>query len=162
MSFLMKANRLLLKLSGLLVMLAMAAIAVVIPYEVFCRYVLGTMNTWSAEFCMYSFVWATLLGGAAGLRKGYHVGITTLMDALPPPAAKNVQTVIHLLMAVFLAVMAWYGAVQAVANLRQTSSSMGISMTIPYAALPVGFFIMFTNTLEQLLESLGFGGGRDR
>ena len=160
MSILVKANRLLLKLSGLLVIIAMAAIAIVIPYEVFCRYVLGSMNTWSAEFCMYAFVWATLLGGAAGLRKGYHVGITTLMDALSPSAAKRVQTVVYLLMVAFLGVMTWYGVVQAVANISQTSSSMGISMSIPYAALPVGFFIMLTTTFEQLLESLGFGSGR--
>lgn len=159
MPLLVKTNGVLLKAAGYLVIFSVAAIAVVVPYEVFCRYVLGSMNTWSTEFCTYSLAWATMLGGAAGLRKGYQVGITTFMDKLSGTPAKILQVVIYLIMLVFLAIMTYYGVVQTMANLRQTSSSMGISMSIPYASMPLGFFIMFMTTLEQLMEALGFSDG---
>jgi TRAP-type C4-dicarboxylate transport system permease small subunit len=73
MALLGKINTVLLKFASVAVMVSLAAIAIVIPYEVFCRYILNSMNTWSAEFCTYMLVWASMLGGAVGLRKGYHV-----------------------------------------------------------------------------------------
>ncbi|MFA6507559.1 MAG: TRAP transporter small permease [Treponemataceae bacterium] len=162
MSLLVKMNGGLIKMANFLVIISMAAIAIVIPYEVFCRYVLNSMNTWSSEFCMYSLVWASMLGGAAGLSKGFQVGITSLIDSLSKKNAKILQGVIYVLILIFTAIMTFYGTFQVFANLRQTSSSMGISMSIPYAALPLGFFIMFTTTLEQLLELPGLqSGGRN-
>jgi TRAP-type C4-dicarboxylate transport system permease small subunit len=155
MALLGKINTVLLKFASVAVMVSLAAIAIVIPYEVFCRYILNSMNTWSAEFCTYMLVWASMLGGAVGLRKGYHVGITTLMDSLSPRTARLLQMFIHILMLVFLSVMTYQGVVQSVANIKQTSSSMGISMSLPYAALPIGFFIMLATTLQQLLELFG-------
>jgi TRAP-type C4-dicarboxylate transport system permease small subunit len=41
------------KLNGLL---SMAAMAIVVPYEVFGRYVLGNMSMWGSEFLQYSLV----------------------------------------------------------------------------------------------------------
>ena len=52
----------------------------------------------------------------------------------------------------FCAVMAWFGLVQTIENWEQTSSSMGISMSIPYASLPLGFATMFFITLEQFVD----------
>ena len=38
----------------------------------------------------------------------------------------------------------------AIYNVRQTSPAIGLVMSIPYASLPVGFFIMFFLTLEEI------------
>ena len=43
------------------------------------------------KFSQYSLVWASMLGGAVGLKRGYQVGITSLIDSLPPGPAKAVQ-----------------------------------------------------------------------
>jgi len=55
-------------------------------------------------------------------------------------------------MLVFLAFMTYYGGVQMLTNRFQTSSTIGIPMSIPYSALPIGFLIMFFVTLEQLID----------
>ena len=135
-------------------MISVAAIAIVIPYEVFGRYVLGNMSTWTSEFSQYALVWASMLGGAVGLKRGYQVGITTLTDSLPPFFSRLVQGVGYLCMLVFLALMTYYGIEQMLMNVTQTSSTMGISMSIPYSALPIGFFIMFFITIEQWIDFL--------
>ena len=160
--------RALIRFNGILQLVAnwgsivsIGAIAVVIPLEVFKRYVLNNTSSWSAEFSQYMLVWASMLGGAAGLRKGYQVGITSLMEKLKPPQAKILQSVIYVLMLVFLFIMAFFGVIQTIANLNQTSSSMGISMSLPYAAVPLGFFIMLSITFEQLLTLAGFASGEE-
>ena len=145
------------RVAGWSVMISVAAIAIVIPYEVFGRYVLGNMSTWTSEFSQYALVWASMLGGAVGLKRGYQVGITTLTDSLPPFFSRLVQGVGYLCMLVFLALMTYYGIEQMLMNVTQTSSTMGISMSIPYSALPIGFFIMFFITIEQWIDFLSPG-----
>ncbi|MDF2813941.1 MAG: Tripartite ATP-independent periplasmic transporter DctQ component [Paenibacillus sp.] len=153
-------NCVLLKIASWGVIVSMAAIAIVIPYEVFGRYILSKMSMWSGEFSQFSLVWASMMGGAVGLKKGYQVGITTLTDNLPPGPAKLVQGAGLLAMLIFLALMTYYGVNQMLMNIGQVSSSIGISMSIPYAALPLGFSIMFFITIEQTLIFLGVSDTR--
>ena len=147
-------NAALLKFASWGVILSMAAIAIVIPYEVFGRYVLGSMSTWTGEFSQYALVWASMMGGVVGLKRGYQVGITTLIDRLPPRPARLLQGAGVLFMLFFFALMTVHGIGQVMMNANQTSSTMGIRMSIPYAALPAGFFVMLCVTLEQLLDFL--------
>lgn len=154
MQILRQFNGVLLKLAGWAAMLSLAIIAILIPYEVFGRYVIGRMSTWTNEFCQYAIVWATMTGGAVGLKRGMHVGITTLTDSLPPGPCRWVQGIGYVCMLVFLSLMTYYGLTQTIQNATQQSSTVGIPMSIPYAALPIGFFIMLCITVEQLLDFL--------
>lgn len=143
--------------------LFMTVIAIVIPYEVIGRYVFQKMNIWTGEVSTYSLVWASMLGGAVGLKKGYLVSMTSVLDSVPPGAAKALRFSSYLCSLIFFGTMFGYGLFQTLYNWKQTSPAMGLVMSFPYAALPVGFFIMFFVTLEQFLDSLGLnpeGEGR--
>src|SRR5512138_1350835 len=102
-------NAVLLKIAEILTVASLGAIAIVVPVEVFQRYFLSDMATWATEFCQYALVCASMMGGAAGLRKGYQIGITSLMEKLGPSGARVLQGVIYGVMLVFCAIMAWYG-----------------------------------------------------
>jgi TRAP-type C4-dicarboxylate transport system permease small subunit len=154
MQLLRQFNAIALRVAGWTVMISMAAIAIIIPYEVFGRYVLGEMSMWTNELSQYSLVWASMLGGAVGLKRGYQVGITSLTDSLPPGPCRLVQALAFTLVLVFLAFMTYYGFNQMMMNRFQTSSTMSIPMSIPYSALPIGFALMFFVTIEQLLDLL--------
>jgi len=143
--------------------LFVAVIAVVIPYEVIGRYVFQKMNIWTGEVSTYSLVWASMLGGAVGLKRGYLVSMTSVLESVPPAAAKALKLSSYLCSLIFFSVMFGYGLFQTIYNWNQTSPAMGLVMSLPYAALPIGFFIMFFVTLEDFLESLGLrpkGEGR--
>jgi len=143
--------------------LFVAVIAVVIPYEVIGRYVFQKMNIWTGEVSTYSLVWASMLGGAVGLKRGYLVSMTSVLESVPPAAAKALRVSSYLCSLIFFSVMFGYGLFQTIYNWNQTSPAMGLVMSLPYAALPIGFFIMFFVTLEDFLESLGLrpkGEGR--
>ena len=143
--------------------LFVAVIAVVIPYEVIGRYVFQKMNIWTGEVSTYSLVWASMLGGAVGLKKGYLVSLTSVLESLPPAAAKALKASSYVCSLIFFSVMFGYGLFQTIYNWNQTSPAMGLIMSFPYAALPIGFFIMFFITLEQFFEFIGLhpkGEGR--
>jgi len=142
--------------------LFMAVIAVVIPYEVLGRYVFEKMNIWTGEVCTYAMAWASMLGGAVGLKKGYQIGMTSIVDAVPQKLARVLQGTAYAFTLFFFATLAYWGLYQTIYNLRQTSPAMGLVMSVPYAALPTGFFIMFCFTLEAFFGFLGAGAKGDR
>ena len=157
MRVLQKLNEFLVKAGSLGTILFMVVIAVVIPYEVIGRYVFQKMTIWSGEVSTYSLVWASMLGGAVGLKKGYMISMTSVVESVPPLMVNILKWLGYLCSLFFFGVMFGYGLFQTLYNLKQTSPAIGLVMSIPYAALPTGFLIMFFLMLEEFLIFLGLG-----
>lgn len=151
-------NEFLVKIGNWGTILFMAVMAVVIPYEVAGRYVFEQMSIWSGEVSMYSLAWASMLGAAVGLKKGYQVGMTTVVEWVPPSVGKVLKWAAYVFTLFFFGAMFYYGLFQTIYNTKQTSPAIGLVMSLPYASLPVGFFIMFFLTLEEFLVFIGLGG----
>jgi TRAP-type C4-dicarboxylate transport system permease small subunit len=157
MLVLQRFNEILMKVGSWGTILFMAVIAIVIPYEVIGRYVFERMSIWSGEVSTYSLAWASMLGGAVGLKKGYQVNMTSVVESVPPVVAKALKLVAYLFTLFFFGAMFYFGMFQTIYNARQFSPAMELVMSVPYAALPTGFFIMFFFTLEEFLVFLGLG-----
>jgi TRAP-type C4-dicarboxylate transport system permease small subunit len=148
-------NAVLIKIGSWGTILFMAVIGIVIPYEVIGRYVFEKMNIWTGEVSTYSLAWASMLGGAVGMKKGYLVAMTSVVDAVPPAAARALRIAGYLGALFFFGAMFHYGLYQTLYNWNQTSPAIELRMSYPYAALPVGFFMMFFFILEDFLNLLG-------
>lgn len=135
----------------------MAVIAIVVPYEVIGRYVFQKMSMWSGEVSTYSLVWASMLGGAVGLKKGYMISMDAVLESVPKNVVKLLKFLSYVCSLIFFGAMFGYGLFQTLYNANQTSPAMSLVMSYPYAALPTGFFIMFFLTVEELLTFLGLG-----
>ena len=157
MRVLQRFNEFLVKVGGWGTILFMAIIGIVVPYEVIGRYVFQKMTIWSGEVAIYSLAWASMLGGAVGLKKGYIIGMESVVNAVPPGMAKALKLVCYLFSLFFFAAMFGYGFYQTLYNTKQTSPAMELNMSIPYASLPTGFFILFFIMLEEFLIFLGLG-----
>jgi TRAP-type transport system small permease protein len=144
-----KLNTLLQRCASGITVAAMTVIAVVIPYEVFGRYILSAMPVWSGEVSTYALVWASMMGGAAGIKKGYQVSLTILEDRLPEALSRAVIISAQMIMIIFLCIMVFSGMQQTIVNRNQFSAAMGIPMSFPYLALPAGFMIMLLTCLEE-------------
>jgi len=155
MRALKRFNEWLVKIGSWGTILFIAVIAIVIPYEVIGRYVFQKMNIWTGEVSTYSLVWASMLGGAVGLKKGYMVSMTSVLDSVPPAAAKALKFSMYICTLGFFGAMFGYGLFQTIYNWKQTSPAIGLIMSFPYAALPLGFMIMFFLTVEEFLGFLG-------
>lgn len=135
----------------------MAVIAIIVPYEVVGRYVFEKMSMWSGEVSTYSLVWASMLGGAVGMKKGYMISMDAVLEAVPKNVVKLLKFLSYICALIFFGAMFGYGLFQTIYNANQTSPAMSLVMSYPYAALPTGFFIMFFLTMEELLALLGLG-----
>jgi len=149
MPVLSKINAVLVRAASGMTAAALAVIAAVVPYEVFGRYVLGDMPVWSGEAATFSLVWASMMGGAVGLRKGYQVSLNLMMNKLPEIPYRVVTGCMYAGMLVFLGAMTWFGILQTLVNMHQRSTAIGIPMSLPYLALPAGFLLMLSITVEQ-------------
>lgn len=132
----------------------MAAISIVIPYEVAGRYFLGSMPSWAGEVTTFSLVWVSMLGAAVGLPRGYQIGMTSLIEKLPQRMGYYVKMLGHLITMAILSVLVIFGVEQTLFNINQTSPAMQISMAIPYMAIPAGAALMLLVTLEKTLGLL--------
>lgn len=135
-------------------MAAMAVMGVIIPYEVLGRKVLGTMPSWSGEISCFALAWASMLGAAVGLRRGYHVGMTFVLERLPRRPARLLKLAGTACTMLVLGVLAVYGVKQVAVNAHQVSPAMGIPMAIPYTAIPLGALAMLLFSAEQALREL--------
>ena len=148
------------KVAGVGLVFFMAVMAITIPITVFSRYVLQNTPIWTDETALFSLVWASMLGAAVGLRKGYQVGIRSLIEKAPRAISAVMEGSGFAFMLFFFAIMVIFGAKQTITNLRQLSAAMRVPMALPYLALPLGFFIMFLFTLEDSMKFLGKLGAR--
>jgi TRAP-type C4-dicarboxylate transport system permease small subunit len=95
--------------------------------------------------------------GARRAEKGYQVKHDSVVGSVPPGSAKALKLAPIFRLLFFFGAMFGYGLFQTIYNWNQTSPAIGLVMSIPYAALPVGFFIMFFLMLEEFLSFIGAG-----
>src|SRR4051812_5465309 len=70
-----------------------------------------TINlSWAQELCIYMFIWMAKFGAAYGVRHGTHVGVDTLVRALPPEKARWLTMIGLAGGALFTAVVGTMGA----------------------------------------------------
>ena len=130
------------------------AMTLTVALQVICRYLLGAALTWSEEFSRYGLVWITFLGGSVAVKRGAHMGVEALLNALSPQARKTVQLLTLLCVMGFLLIATIKGGQLALFNMKQHSPAMGVPMGVVYSAIPTGCLIMLIHAAEELIALL--------
>ena len=132
------------KVEYFLVAVMIAVMAIVNFLQVVFRYVIEGSLPWSEELLRFLFVWTTFLGAGIGVRKGAHLGLTIIVNNLPPKLKKFVVFVNYLICIVFSAIIGMLGlsivSMQAEFNVR--SSAMVLPMYWISLAIPVSFALI--------------------
>jgi TRAP-type C4-dicarboxylate transport system permease small subunit len=125
-----------------------------ITLGVFFRYFLNDAIIWSEEVARFSMIWVAFFGGALTFRQGGHVAITFFSDLLPAGLRRMIAIFVSLSVALFLITLMWTGGVMVSRVFGQTSAALEMSMSIPYAALPVGAGVMLYHmVMHWVLDS---------
>lgn len=132
----------------------MAVMVVVIALQVWYRFILNDPLDWSEEIGRYIFVWISFLGAAAGVRYQVHLGIDVLEKIVGRDVFRYVLVLINIVIQIFLIFIIYWGFTLLTVVRFQTSPSMLIPMTYPYAAVPVGAIFMLVNSLRLAHASL--------
>ena len=127
----------------------MTVMLVVVSAQVWYRFVLNNPLAWSEEVARYLFVWLSFLGSAVGVRMNVHLGIDLVDKVLSSRNRQIMTVVVNLLMQIFLVVVIVWGIKILKVVQFQKSASLGIPMTYPYLAVPVGAGLMLFNSLRN-------------
>jgi len=110
---------------------------VVIWFEVVERYFLHLGYTWTEELSRYLMIWAALLAVSCGAFYREHIGLDIVKRFLPPSGARILMISLDLISMAFFLFLAWYGIGMTQAGLGQYATIFGITMVVPFAAVPV-------------------------
>jgi TRAP-type C4-dicarboxylate transport system permease small subunit len=128
--------------------------------QVFNRYVLDYVLGWEEEISRYLMIWSSFLAASYALWQGEQLGMEFVVKLLPERGRRIVRILTNLLCIAFLAVIAYQGFVWLMPQqLDQVSPSLGITMAIPYAAIPVSAVMMIWVEVLFIRRELRDQGG---
>lgn len=131
----------------------LAAMVLIVLYQVFARKVLNNPNTVTEELVRFGLVWVAMLASAYVVGKKGHLCVTLLSDNLNEKGRRFLEIVVQVLFLLFAAVIMIYGGWKAsLVTMGQISPSLSIPMGYVYLAVPVSGAIMLLYSLMNLLD----------
>jgi TRAP-type C4-dicarboxylate transport system permease small subunit len=141
-SLALKAARGLARSTEVLACLLMIVVTILNLTQVGGRYIFNIGFNWTEEVMRYSMIWLMMLGSVACIFRVEHMGIEALESMVPPRFSRFVKSALYSVGGIFCVVILFYSYPLALRNAAQTAPASGISMILPYAALPVGAALM--------------------
>lgn len=140
------------KITEIVVMILMAAISVIIFGQVICRYVFNHSLYWSEEVGRYILIWITFLGASVGVKRFSHIGIDFLYNKTSGIFRKILDFIVILLSIFFAIIICYFGYKFAYFVRFQKSAALLMPMTIPYASICVGGFLMLIHFISNFFN----------
>ncbi|MFV3403994.1 TRAP transporter small permease [Pseudomonas sp. NY15463] len=132
--------------------LSILSMALIIPWGIFARYVLGTGSSWPEPVAILLMVVFTFIGAAASYRAGAHMAVTMITDRLPPLQRRLGSVLVQVLMVLVCVFMTWYGTQLCITTWNQSLASLpGVRVGMTYAPIPLGGLLTLVFVLERLL-----------
>jgi C4-dicarboxylate transporter DctQ subunit len=108
---------------------------------------------WSEELARYIMVWLAYIGASLGIKRGAHLGIDVLVNALP---SKLRPLLVFLRLAIILifAVLILFYAYQIISHqqrIGQTSPALLIPIWWAYLAVPVGCLMIGVRSIQVFI-----------
>lgn len=135
-------------ISGLLMVIA------AVSWQVFGRYVLNNTPTWAESLAMLLVLYVTMLGVALGVRDSGHIGLESLLVLAPPGLRRKLEMLIHLLILLFGAGMAWACFSLAESVWSYSLPTLGISEGWRYVPAAVCGVLIVLFSIEHLCALL--------
>ena len=131
--------------------LSMLTMALIIPWGIFARYVLGSGSSWPEPVAILLMVVFTFFGAAASYRAGAHMAVNMATDRMPPALRHGAAILVQILMAVVCLFMAVKGWKLCANTWNQFLGEMpGLRVGVSYLPIPVGGVLTLMFVLEKL------------
>ena len=127
--------------------LLLLAMSCIVFANVVLRYTTDDSIVWAEEVARHLMIWVTFLGAGMVLRFGGHVAIDSLHGALGARGAQVVRAIVAAGIGLFCLVMTYFSILYVWATRFQTTAATDVPMAWIYAAMPVGFILMFIHLL---------------
>lgn len=126
--------------------------------NVFGRYVFNQSIYFSEELNEFLIVIVTFMGLGYATRKGIHIRMSAIYDALPVKMRKGLMVVIAATTAVMMALLAWYALdyVQKVASRGRITPALQVPLYLTYVWVVIGLALTSFQYLLTALRNLNF------
>lgn len=142
------------KASLVLAVAMLIAIIVCVQYQVVGRYVFNDTPTWAEGLALQLVLYVTALAVAVGVRDAGHIGLESLVSLLPEGPRLKLEVLIHALVALFGAVMAFSGWQWTVLKWSDMKPMMHVPVGMDYLALVVAGALIVMFSIEHILALL--------
>jgi TRAP-type C4-dicarboxylate transport system permease small subunit len=134
--------------------LLVGAMVAIVAVGVVGRYATEGGVPWAEEAARYVMIWAALLAVSCGAWWREHIGLDLLHARLPQQARVALRIAVDGVCVAFFAFMAVAGVDMTVEGATQFSTLFGLSMQLPFAAVPVSSALAAFQFLARLLADL--------
>ena len=130
----------------------------VVVYGVVQRYVFNDAPPYVEQVALLLVVSVAMFGATAGVRDAGHIGLDTLVAALPPRAQFACKVAVHALTIVFAAALLAGGSEMALSTRASTIPTLGLSEAVRYVPVLMAGLLIALFSVEHLLAL--FSGNR--
>lgn len=106
--------------------------------------------SFTEELTIIAFVWVTMIGISAAYKRGAHLGMTFIVDHLPPKPRAVLITISTLFSMALICIMIMYGfrMVQSQIAMHATTPALMLPVWIQGLSIPIGGIFMAFRTIE--------------
>ncbi len=158
----LKAVGLISNLCGIAAALMIFASVLITCQMIWMRFVMNASTIWQTEMVVYLMIAATMIGLPYVQRLRGHVNVDLVPMLLPPTLRRILAVVTLVLTMAVVGVIAFYGfELFHIAFQRNWKSDTvwGVSLWIPYLAIPLGFGLFVLQLVVDLIVVIA--GGHD-
>jgi TRAP-type C4-dicarboxylate transport system permease small subunit len=135
----------------------LVVITVIIPYGVFCRYVLNSASSWPEPMAVLLMIVLSFLSAVVCYREYLHIGVGIIPALLTGTSRALLGWVIEICMLATNLFMLWYGLKLVKVTFFQSIAEFpALSVGITYLPVPIGGAITLLFVIERMLTQVFF------
>ncbi len=140
------------RITGLVVVVMAVALVLSLLTSIFFRYVVGYALSWPEEISLMLFVWIVLLTGSLGVREGFHVRLTVLINLLPHGARWLLERLIIVAMGHFGGFLLYSGYDLVQRTAEHLTPTLRLPLDLVNYSAPVCGALIVLHSLQRLLH----------
>ncbi|BCV24874.1 TRAP transporter small permease [Gelria sp. Kuro-4] len=140
-------------LEEILLIPLMVVMTVLAFVQVVTRFLLHLPVPWLEELLRFLFIWSSVVGASAGIKRHAHPNLDFVISMFPRPVHRFLQMFGVGCVILFSGLMIWasIGLVLIQAGSGQLSAAMRIPMYFGTLAIPVGFMLLGVRSAQVLI-----------
>lgn len=144
------------KVEDFFVGISILAATLVLFANIVLRFFFGANTSWAEEFIRYAMIWIAFIGSSICFRRGIHVGVDLLMNALSKKGKSFLQLYTNIIAIVFMGFLIKYGFDLVLFSMKtgQISPSLQIKTFWVYLAIPLGALLSIMHLVVQTYHLL--------
>ena len=130
------------------------AMLLVLTIQIISRYFLSIAIPWTEEVSRWLYIYIVFIGASEAVSRRDHIAVDIVPNRLSNKANLILDILIHGMFSVISLIVVYRGYLFAERMDRLGSVTMDVQMSVLYAAVPLGFSLIFIKSILNMVISL--------